>query len=131
MNTRPSSGPEKPFGDTWLLLQGNALLGNLVTTEFDWPWLRGSFHPTAAFEAVRPVFAEFWERAEEFRLRNSNADKVRAQEALRDLQQASEDLNALGLRLVNEQNGEEPTNLLLYIRSDWFEFRRWSEFRLV
>lgn len=40
----------------YLLYRNDQLLGELIATSFDFPWHRGNFRPTPAFEEVRPLF---------------------------------------------------------------------------
>jgi hypothetical protein len=42
----------------WRLTRGNSLLGTIIVDETDFPWLRGRFVPTPAFQQVKPWFDE-------------------------------------------------------------------------
>ena len=44
------------FRSRHTLLQGETELGELVSRSRDQPWLGCTFHPTPAFERVRPLF---------------------------------------------------------------------------
>jgi hypothetical protein len=63
------------LGETWRLYNEQELLGTLVVTDADFPWLNGRFQAEPAFEPVRPLFAE------ELRLLDTIDDDVDAWEA--------------------------------------------------
>jgi hypothetical protein len=43
-------------GETWRLYHQQELLGQLVVTDADFPWLRARFQAEPSFETVRPLF---------------------------------------------------------------------------
>jgi hypothetical protein len=45
-------------GETWRLYHQQELLGQLVVTDADFPWLNGRFQAESGFERVRPLFEE-------------------------------------------------------------------------
>jgi hypothetical protein len=63
------------IGETWRLYHEQELLGQLVVTDADFPWLNGRFQAEAGFETVRPLFEE------ELRLLDAVDDDVDAWEA--------------------------------------------------
>lgn len=63
------------IGESWRLYQGRELLGRLVVTDADFPWLKARFEPESGFERVRPLFEE------ELRLLDAVDDDVDAWEA--------------------------------------------------
>ena len=67
------------IGQTWRLyhqqqLLGQLVVGQLVVTDADCPWLRARFQAEPGFEKVRPLFAE------ELRLADAVDDDVEAWE---------------------------------------------------
>src|SRR6266508_3904110 len=62
-------------GETWRLYHEQELLGQLVITDADFPWLRARFQAEPGFEMVRPLFEE------ELRLLDTIDDGVDAWEA--------------------------------------------------
>lgn len=50
--TEPSSD------QTWRLLRGETLVGEVYVTDADFPWLNGRFVPQDEFENVRELFEE-------------------------------------------------------------------------
>ena len=55
-------------GDVWRLYAGDELIGDLVVTEAEFPWLYSRFVPHDGFARVRPLFDE------EFRLLERDDD---------------------------------------------------------
>ncbi|WP_344088473.1 hypothetical protein [Luedemannella helvata] len=43
---------------TWRLVRGDEVLGEIVITDADFPWLSGSFAARPGFAAVAPLFVE-------------------------------------------------------------------------
>ena len=43
---------------TWRLVRGDEVLGEIVITDADFPWLSGSFAARPGFAEVAPLFAE-------------------------------------------------------------------------
>ena len=62
-------------GETWSLYHQRELLGQLVVTGVDFPWLRARFQAEPGFQTVRPLFEE------ELRLLDTIDDDVDAWEA--------------------------------------------------
>jgi hypothetical protein len=100
------------MGATWRLYRDQELLGELVVTDPDQPWLNARFHATPAFETVRPLFAE------ELRLLDAIDDDYEAWEAAYDRIQDVVSLAAPDGRRVPE--------FLLHIQGQdaWW---RWSD----
>ncbi len=100
--------------EVWQLRRGDTLLGTLRVNSVDQPWFIGTFGATPAFEKVRPLFDE------ELRLLEAerNAFEQDAWEA------AYERIDALRLRLVLEEGGEEFDHFLLHIQGcdAWFRY---------
>jgi hypothetical protein len=63
------------IGKTWRLYHDQELLGQLVVTDADFPWLSARFQAAPAFEKVRPLFEE------ELRLLDTIDDDLDAWEA--------------------------------------------------
>lgn len=91
------------------LQQGEVVLGILEETDSDFPWRTCTFTPTEAFQTVKPLF----DRALEL---------VRAEE-WEPFDEAYQQIQALGLRLVNPSSGDEITDFLLHIEGDSASFR--------
>lgn len=43
-------------GEVWQLRQGEAVVGEILIEEGDFPWLSGRFVPAAGFAKVKPLF---------------------------------------------------------------------------
>lgn len=86
------------MGSILYLKRAKTLLGVLKLSGADFPWHYFKFEPTAAFDEVRPLFDRKetdWDNHE----------------------RASQQIEALGLRLVDATDGEEVKNSsLLYIQ---------------
>jgi len=87
------------MGSIFYLKRAETLLGVLKDSGQDFPWHYFKFEPTAAFDEVRPLFdrreTDYWDNQEE----------------------ASQQIKALGLRLVDATDGTEIENSsLLFIK---------------
>jgi hypothetical protein len=93
------------------LYRGDVLLGTLSNLQPDFPWVVGSFEPSDAFAAERPLFerelelldAEHYDEWEELWTR----------------------IAAPGLRILPVDPGEEPVEdfNIIHLRGDRFDFR--------
>ena len=92
------------------LKRGEHLLGVLIVKTTDFPWVKCEFMPTASFSEAQPLFDE------ELNLLEA--------EAMDAWQRAYERINALGLRLMDTQNGKDIGEFLLHIRGNkaWFRY---------
>ncbi|MET9116036.1 hypothetical protein ABZX38_17795 [Streptomyces longwoodensis] len=65
-------------GEVWRLMQQEALLGEIVIDEADFPWLNGHFVQTPAFGAVKPWFDESLTllEAEEYERFDASYDRI-------------------------------------------------------
>ena len=86
------------------LKRGEELLGVLRSCGSDFPWVVCSFEPTKSFAEVEPLF--------EVELRLLDADEMEAWES------AYGRITSLGLRLIDEEGGEEVGEFLLHIRGN-------------
>jgi hypothetical protein len=85
------------MGSIFYLKRAETLLGVLKDSGQDFPWHYFKFEPTAAFDEVRPLFDR----------RETDCPSQK---------EASQQNEALGLRLVDATDGEEVKNSsLLYI----------------
>ncbi|KAA0254431.1 MAG: hypothetical protein EDM79_20875 [Chloroflexi bacterium] len=91
------------------LKQGDIVLGTLKETDNDFPWRYCTFTPTDAFQSVKPLF----DRARE---------QVEAEE-WEQFDKAYQQIEALGLRLVDPLSGDEIREFLLHIEGDSASFR--------
>jgi hypothetical protein len=100
------------IGETWRLYREQELLGELVVTDADFPWLNARFQAAPAFETVRPLFEE------ELRLADAVDDDVDAWQAAYARVRDAVSLAAPGGRRVPE--------FLLHIQGEdaWW---RWSD----
>jgi len=116
MTRRGDAGePVRPSALTsWQLWQGDILLGTLVLTHLDQPFVYASFEATEAFEDVRGLFDE------ELRLLEDATTDV-----LMDAWgEAYDRVDSLGLSLKSLDGAEPITQLLLHIRGRdaWFRY---------
>ena len=100
------------MADEWTVRRGGQLLGTIEVNDSDFPWLYGRWSPTAAFEAVAPLFAS------ELALCDPEDVDEGWDEAYRAIWRA-------GVRLHYPDSGEVP-EFLLHIDGDeaWF---RWHD----
>jgi hypothetical protein len=92
------------------LKRGDELLGILCSYGNDFPWIKCNFERAGSFGEVKSLFEE--------ELRLLDADDMEAWEI------CYEQIYALGLRLVDEEDMKEIGEFLLHIRGDkaWFRF---------
>jgi hypothetical protein len=95
---------------TLQLMHGTTVLGTLTKTDVDMPWVQCTFVPTPAFATIQPLF-----EAEQQALTDQN-DVL--------WEQLYEQIDALGLRLVNQDKGQSIGQFLLHIDGDqaWFRY---------
>jgi len=99
-------------GQVWQLRHGHELLGELVVTDGDFPWLNGTFSATDAFGPWRDAFDN------ELRLLEEIDDHVERWEAA--YRRIDENLT------LHDHTGEPVAGFLLHIEDDraWW---RWSD----
>ncbi len=86
------------MGSIYYLKKAETLLGVLIVSGDDFPWHYFEFEPTAAFDEVRPLFD-------------------RRETDCPSQEEASQQNEALGLRLVDATDGTEVKNSsLLFIK---------------
>ena len=92
------------------LMRGEEVLGVLVLKTTDFPWINCEFKPAASFEEVRSYFDE--------ELKLVEADSMEEWES------AYARINALGLRLIDVEKGEDIGDFLLHVQGDeaWFRY---------
>ena len=92
------------------LKRGNELLGILYSYGNDFPWVNCNFEPTGSFGEVKPLFEE--------ELKLLDAEDMDAWEIF------YKQIDALGLRLVDEEDVNNISEFLLHIQGDkaWFRF---------
>lgn len=92
------------------LKQGDTLLGSLEVQELDFPWVRGVFIPTVAFDAVKHLFERELQLLED--------------EAWDEWEVVYAEITALNLRLVDLASEQVIDEFLLHIdgRDAWFRY---------
>lgn len=97
------------MGEVWRLYQGEVLLGTLKVWR-EMPWLSGKFHPTPAFEPLRPLFQR--------EIDLLNAEEHEAWE------EAYDAIDALGLSLWAPDAEAPVREFLLHVDGDeaWFRY---------
>jgi len=91
------------------LIRGTTVLGTIEVKprEADSPWYSGAFHPTAAFEEVREIFAH------ELKLLQANTEDDSAQ--WDEWEAVHEELHEPGLRLLSPDKVYEADEILIHI----------------
>lgn len=110
-----------------LLMQGDTLLGEMYRYDSDFPWIYCHFHPTPAFEPLRPLFQA---ELDAFKAEVQEAKEKKEAKDIADWEKAYERILALQLRILNENGksylwrpeGYEDLPPLIHIEEDkaWF-----------
>jgi hypothetical protein len=100
------------IGRTFYLKEGEKVLGQILVEGADQPWFLGTFKPTPAFEAYRPLFAREQELVTD--------DSEDCQKEWENLQE----INFSLLLLEEVETGEKIENMLLHVqgKNTWFRY---------
>jgi hypothetical protein len=95
------------------LIRGETLLGKLSIYEFDMPWVRAKFEPTPAFADAKPIFDR------EVALLDTGDE-----DGWQEWELAQDEIEKMGLHLVETSNGTIITQFLLHIENNeaWFRY---------